>query len=375
MGFRFLTSGESHGKCLTAIIEGLPSGITLLEEYINSNLAERQRGYGRGGRMKIENDKAQINSGVRFGITTGAPICLEIINKDWTNWLTPMSVSPVDLNLEEVKAKRITNVRPGHADYAGAIKYNTDDIRNILERSSARETTTRVAVGAVAKAVLKAFNIKISSKVTKIGTFAISGEFNPDEPTEELKAYIDKTQQDGDTLGGIFELKAIGLPVGLGSHVHWDRKLDGKIAQSIMSIPAIKSVSVGEGDKASELSGSKFHDEIYINNGEIIRKTNNAGGIEGGMTNGAPVIVKAIMKAIPTMKKPLNSIDLYSKTEHVAHFERSDVCAVPAAAVVGEAMLAIVLLEVFLEKFGGDSLEEIKSNYNNYVKKLIKEGI
>lgn len=363
--FRFLTSGESHGICLNAIIEGMPSNVFIDKDFVDSELARRQQGYGRGGRMQIETDKVQIKSGVRFSKTTGAPVCLEITNKDWANWQIPMSVEEQNLKdpdvLQAVEAKKITRVRPGHADFAGALKYNHKDVRNILERSSARETATRVAVGAVAQCLLKEFNITSSSKVLQIGSAF-------DE--ENMKKEIDSAKENGDTLGGRFEITFKNLPVGLGSFVNWDRKLDGMLAQALMSIPAVKAVEVGAGCKASELKGSQMHDEIFCENGKYFRKTNNAGGIEGGMTNGEDVVLTVTMKAIPTMKKPLNSVDIISKEPYTAHFERSDTCAVEACAVVGEAMCAIVLADAFLEKFGGDSIEEIKQNFENY-KKLI----
>lgn len=363
--FRFLTSGESHGICLNAIIEGMPSDIFIDKNFIDSELARRQGGYGRGGRMRIETDKVQIKSGVRFAKTTGAPICLEIINKDWINWQLPMSVEQVDLNDTDVcqalEAKKITRVRPGHADFAGALKYNHSDVRNILERSSARETASRVAVGAVAKCLLQSFDIEGSSKILQVGTAF-------DE--ENIKKEIDSAKENGDTLGGRFEVRFKNLPVGLGSFVNWDRKLDGMLAQALMSIPAIKAVEVGAGCKAAELKGSQMHDEIFYENGKYFRKTNNAGGIEGGMTNGEDIVLTVTMKPIPTMKKPLNSVDIITKEPYSAHFERSDTCAVEACAVVAEAMCAIVLADVFLEKFGGDSLKEIKQNFENY-KKLI----
>ncbi|OGI02992.1 MAG: chorismate synthase [Candidatus Melainabacteria bacterium GWF2_37_15] len=334
MQFRFLTAGESHGKCLTAIIEGVPAGFNIDVGNINKALVRRQEGYGRGGRMKIEKDRVIINSGVRHGYTTGAPVTLVIENKDWENWKTTMSVEPVD-----TEEKKITNVRPGHADLAGIIKYGLDDVRDVLERSSARETAMRVAVGAFVMEILREFGISIESKC-EIDTTA-----------------IDKAREEGDTLGGMFEVIAKNVPVGLGSHVHWDRRLDGKIAQAIMSIPAIKSVSIGLGEDVARLPGSKVHDEINI---DYTRKTNNAGGIEGGMSNGMPIVVKAAMKPIPTLKKPLKSVDIATGKEHIAHYERSDVCALEAASVVGEAMLAIVLIDAFLEKFGGDSKREMK---------------
>lgn len=358
--FRFLTSGESHGMCLNAIIEGLPSNLFIDTEFVNSELARRQQGYGRGGRMQIETDKAMIKSGVRFGKTTGAPVCLEIENKDWKNWQIPMSVEPQDLSdpdiLEAVNAKKITRVRPGHADFAGAIKYNHNDIRNVLERSSARETATRVAVGAVAKCLLKEFGITASSRVLQIGT-----AFDEDA----MKKQIDEAKENGDTLGGKIEISFKNLPAGLGSFVNWDRRLDGRLAQALMSIPAVKAVEIGAGTKAAELNGSNMHDEIFYDSEskKYYRKTNNAGGIEGGMTNGEDIVLTITMKAIPTMKKPLQSVDIDTKEAISAHFERSDTCAVEACAVVGEAMAAIVLADAFLEKFGGDSIEEIRKNY------------
>ena len=392
MVFRFLTSGESHGKCLTAIIEGVPSGIKLKAEDINVQLQLRQQGYGRGDRMKIEQDKVIINSGIRHGITTGAPICLVVENKDWENWQTAMSVNPVDMDNPEIMRiiaeKKITHVRPGHADLAGVLKYNHHDVRNVLERSSARETAIRVAVGAAASIILKNFNIEIFSHILKIGSIASDNSTYSDnyqiirefsEKSElrcadygaslSMKKIIDEAKQSGDTLGGIFEIVALNVPVGLGSYVHWDKRLDGLIAQAVMSIPGIKTVSIGIGKIASEIPGSKLHDEIYPKDSETKsykRTTNHAGGIEGGMSNGNPIVVKGVMKPIPTLKKPLKSINLDDGKEHTAHYERSDVCAVPAAGIVGESMLSIVLLQAFLEKFGGDSLEEIKINYNNY---------
>ncbi len=350
MKFRFLTAGESHGKCLTAIIEGVPAGFEINIDNINNALARRQEGYGRGGRMKIEKDKVIINSGVRQGCTIGAPITLVIENRDWENWKVSMSVDKVDMDDPEisrlVEEKRITHVRPGHADLAGAIKYGHDDVRDVLERSSARETAIRVAVGAFATEILRPFGISIKSKC------------------EVDKEAIDRAREAGDTLGGIFELVAENVPVGIGSHVHWDRRLDGRIAQAIMSIPAIKSVSIGLGEGVAERPGSQVHDEI---NTDYTRKTNNAGGIEGGISNGMPITVKAAMKPIPTMKKPLKSVDIATSEEHIAHYERSDVCALEAAGVVGEAMLAIILVDAFLEKFGGDSLKEIRNNVKKTV--------
>ncbi len=389
MLFRFLTSGESHGKCLTAIVEGMPSGVAIDINYINNELARRQTGYGRGGRMKIEKDTAVILSGVRHGISTGAPICIQIENRDWENWKIPMSAGAVELNEENLKLieeKKIKNVRPGHADYAGALKYNHTDVRNILERSSARETAIRVAVGAIAKCLLKQFDIEGISYVTQIGNALADEVDNPfdffddienselrvlsQNDFEKMKSEIDNAKANGDTIGGSFKVIYKNVPVGLGSHVHWDRKLDGMLAQAVMSIQAVKSVEIGLGSKAAQLTGSKTHDEIFVNNGKYERKTNNAGGIEGGISNGEDIIVSASMKAIPTMIKPLNSVALDTRENVSAHFERSDVCAVPACSVVAEAMCAIILADAMMEKFSHDSFDEMKINYENYIKRI-----
>lgn len=389
MIFRFLTSGESHGKCLNAIIEGVPSGIAIDIDFINKELARRQVGYGRGGRMLIEKDTAQILSGVRLGKSTGAPICLQIENKDWQNWTVPMSTAEIELtpeNIELLNDKTIKNVRPGHADLTGALKYNHTDIRNILERSSARETTTRVAVGAVAKCILKEFNIEGISVVTQIGNVKAKTPDNifdyketieandlrtaDDNAYNLMKQEIDKAKEEGNTLGGSFKVIFRNVPVGLGSFVHWDRKIDGQIAQAVMSIQAVKSVEIGAGSTCASITGSEFHDEIFSENGKYIRKTNNAGGIEGGMTNGEDIVISASMKPIPTMRKPLNSVNIDTKENVQAHFERSDTCAVSACGVVAEAMTAIVLADNMLEKFSHDSLFEMKTNYNNYIRQI-----
>lgn len=351
--FRFLTSGESHGKCLNGIIDGVPAGFDIDLTFINNELARRQDGYGRGDRMKIETDKVEINSGVRFGKTTGAPICLEIQNKDYDNWKD--IIAP---NAPFTTEKSFTKPRPGHADFAGAIKYDLKDLRDVLERSSARRTAMDVAIGAIAKLILKEFEISGYSKIISIG-----GEC---EETK-IKEKIDFAKEQGDTLGGKFEVVFKNLPVGLGSHVQWDRKLDGLIAQSVMSIPAIKSVEIGLGEKSAYVFGSEMHDEIFVENNKFIRKTNNAGGLEGGMTNGEDLVVKAVMKPIPTIKKHLNTIDFskLQQSEYIyPHFERSDVCAVSACAVVAEAMIACVLVDAFLDKFGKDNINEIKNNYS-----------
>lgn len=391
MIFRFLTSGESHGQCLNAIIEGVPSGITIDNEFINNELARRQVGYGRGGRMLIEKDTVKILSGVRHGKSIGSPICLEIENKDWKNWIIPMNsqvVDNTDENLNLIESKKIINVRPGHADLAGALKYNHKDIRNILERSSARETTTRVAVGAVAKSILKEFNIEGLSCVTQIGSvkaeipndiFQVKNDIESSDlrtsdkvAYEKMKMEIDKAKSEGDTLGGSFKIVFKNVPVGLGSHVHWDRRIDGLLAQAVMSIQAVKSVEIGLGSQVAETLGSKTHDEIFIENGQYVRKTNNAGGVESGITNGEDIVITASMKAIPTMRKPLNSIAIDKKEAVQAHFERSDTCAVAACAVVAEAMVAIVLADAMLEKFSHDSIDEMKINYQNYLDTVYK---
>lgn len=356
--FRFLTSGESHGKCLNGIIDGIPAGFEIDLNLINAELKRRQGGWGRGDRMKIETDEVEIKSGVRFGKTTGSPICLEIKNKDFENWTKIMSIEKIDTyeNIEKVPEKSFTKPRPGHADFAGAIKYDLKDLRDILERSSARKTAMDVAIGAIAKQVLKEFDINCSSHVIAVG-----GEFTEDK----IKEKIEFAKQQGDTLGGKFEIVFKNLPVGLGTHVQWDRKLDGLISQAVMSIPAVKAVEIGLGVESADVFGSGMHDEIFVENQNYFRKTNNAGGLEGGMTNGEDLIVKATMKPIPTMKKPLSTIDFKDNSQSEAHFERSDVCAVSACAVVAEAMIACVLVDAFLDKFGKDNISEIKKSYVN----------
>ena len=348
--FRYLTSGESHGKCLTAIIEGIPAGFDINPDFINNELKRRQQGYGRGGRMKIESDTVEITSGVRFGKTIGSPITLVIQNKDFENWQKIMSSMPQDYTEE----KSFTAYRPGHADFAGSVKYKRTDLRDILERSSARKTAIEVAVGAVAKQILETFDIQGYSNILQIG----SGKTE-----EEFHAEIDRAKAEGDTLGGKLEVIYKNVPVGLGSHVQWDRAIDGLLAQAVMSIPAVKSVSIGN-HHAYKMRGSEFHDEMFLENGKIIRKTNNAGGIEGGITNGENIVITAVMKPIPTLRKPLHTVDSKTMTETEAHFERSDTCAVEACAVVTEARVACVLLKEFLQKFGGDSIDEIRRNFN-----------
>ncbi|MEW5819760.1 MAG: chorismate synthase [Cyanobacteriota bacterium] len=393
MPLRFLTSGESHGKLLTSILEGIPSGLELTSNDIDFHLARRQKGYGRGGRMEIEHDRVEINSGVRHGKTIGSPISLVIKNKDWDNWKDVMSIEHIDMDdpaiIEKMAEKEIKHVRPGHADLTGILKYSHEDIRNVLERSSARETAARVAVGSVCLKLLQHFGMDIFSHVLSIGSAHINIDVTPenlieakntaykspvsciDSEIEKLMVKeIDIAKESGDTLGGIIQIIASGIPVGLGSYVHWDRRIDAEIARAIMSIPAIKSVGIGLGKAIASLPGSSAHDEIYPKDttNEYVRLTNHSGGIEGGMTTGTPIIVRAAMKPIPTLKKPLKSINIYTGKEHLAHYERSDVCAVPAAGVVCEAMLAIVLANAFLEKFGGDSITEISYNFNNFKK-------
>lgn len=379
--FRFLTAGESHGEGLTAVIEGLPAGLPLTEADIDADLARRQRGYGRGGRMKIERDHAHITSGVRWGRTLGSPLTLTIQNRDWENWKDTMAVGEPPLG---TAAKAVTRPRPGHADLAGAMKYSHRDIRNVLERSSARETTARVAVAGVARRLLREFGITIVSHVTEVGGVRIgpltlpwdeiarraeASEVRCADPEAEraMIEAIDAAKGKGDTLGGVFEVVALGCPVGLGSYVHWDRKLDGRLTQAFCSIHAIKGAEVGMGFEAARRPGSEVHDEILFDPaGGFTRGSNSAGGLEGGVTNGQPVVVRAAMKPISTLRRPLRSVDLETKAPVEAVVERSDVCAVPAAGVVGEAMMAIVLAQAFLEKFGGDSLEEIRRNYGAY---------
>lgn len=350
--FRFLTAGESHGPALTAIIEGIPAGLQLDFDQINADMARRQQGFGRGGRMKIEKDKAEITAGVRFGSTLGSPITMVISNRDWENWQERMAV------FGQPQGAEITAPRPGHADLPGVLKYQRQDIRDILERASARETAARVAVGAIAKQLIAVAGITITSSVLTIG--------GAQTETEMMEA-IAKAKADGDSLGGIFQIIASPVMPGLGSHVQWDRRLDTCLAAAVMSIQAIKGVEFGAGFAYANLPGSQVHDEIYYESKQgYYRRTNNAGGIEGGISNGEPIILKAVMKAIPTLMKPLATVDIADKTAIKANTERSDVCAVAAAAVVAEAMVAIVLAQSLLEKFGGDSIEDLRLAINNY---------
>jgi chorismate synthase len=385
VAFRFLTSGESHGEALTAVIDGVPAGLSLTEDHLNEDLARRQRGYGRGGRMKIEQDRAHISSGVRWGLTLGSPISLTIQNRDWENWKSTMAVGAPPSG---ASGKTVTRPRPGHADLAGAMKYGHHDIRNVLERSSARETTARVAVAGVAKRLLSEFGISILSHVTEIGGVGVGPLEMPWEEIREraeasevrcadpgaeraMIEAIDKAKAAGDTLGGVFEVVALGCPVGLGSYVQWDRKLDGLLTQAFCSIHAIKGAEIGLGFEAARRPGSQVHDEILFDQAAgFQRGSNSAGGLEGGVTNGQPVIVRAAMKPISTLRKPLRSVDVATKEAVEAVVERSDVCAVPAAGVVGEAMMAIALARAFLEKFGGDSIDEIHRNHQAYLDSL-----
>jgi chorismate synthase len=385
--FRFLTGGESHGKGLIAIVEGMVANLPLEGEYINKQLKRRQQGHGRGPRMKIEEDKAEIMAGVRYGLTTGSPIALFITNRDWQNWQEQLSVSPVEKEVEPVICPR-----PGHADLAGVTKYGLKDIRPIIERASARETAARVAIGAIARRFLEELGISIHSHTVAIGRHrweqgkAISINWQQVEASpvrcahaeleKAMMAAIDEAKANGDTLGGIFEVIATGVPIGLGSHVNWDRRLDGRIAQAIMSINAVKGVEIGAGFALAWLKGSQAHDAIKPvprNEAKGLpwrHVTNRAGGIEGGISNGEDITVRAAVKPIATLAKPLPSIDLRSGEKVKAHYERSDICVVPAAGVIAEAVLAIVLADACLEKFGGDNLKETLANYRNYLSNI-----
>lgn len=374
--FRFLTAGESHGQCLTAIVEGIPAGLKINLDEINKDMARRQQGYGRGGRMKIETDKAEFLSGVRFGETMGDPVTIKVANRDWQNWTDRMSV------MGEEYGDKVTAVRPGHADLTGVLKYDRDDARDILERASARETATRVAVGGLCKQLLKACGIEVVSHVVKIGGIGIdesavdysqigqgSSELNCYDPAaeEKMKQRIHEAMVEGDTLGGVFEVIIRGVPLGLGSHIQWDKRLDGKLAWAMMGIQAIKGVEIGAGFKCGELPGSQIHDEMfYDEKHNVYRKTNRAGGLEGGMSNGEDIVIRACMKPIPTLMKPLHSVDIGSGEEVLACKERSDVCAVSAASVVGEAMAAIVIAEALTDKFGNDAMVDLLAAMQAY---------
>jgi len=399
---RFLTAGESHGKCLSLIVEGVPAGLCLSADDINRDLRRRQLGYGRGNRMKIETDSAEITAGVRNGVTLASPISVIIQNKDWENWKDIMSIE--DKGDSSISDRSFSRPRPGHADFAGGIKYNQKDLRNILERASARETAIRVAVGAIAKKILDEINVFVTSFVTQIGKCSIANvwQFMEDarclqfkskidflrfqeridsspvrcpepEAEKQMIEEIDSTKNSGDSIGGVFQVMAFNVPVGLGTHVHWDRRLDARIAYALMSIPAIKGVEFGLGFELAKRKGSKVHDEIFYDSEKgFYHRTNNAGGIEGGISNGETIVVKAVMKPIPTLTNPLKSVDLISKEPFMAFKERSDVCAVPSAGVVAEAMVAVELANAMLEKFGSDSISEIKQAFKSYMEYIAK---
>src|SRR5437588_5650282 len=385
--FRFTTAGESHGRALVAIVEGLPAGLPLDIDQVNHELWRRQQGYGRGGRMKIEQDQIEVLSGVRHGLTLGSPLALTIENKDWANWNEVMATDAREVPPE--KARRVKRPRPGHADLAGGLKYDAHDLRNVLERASARETAARVACGAIVKQLLSNFGIEIRSHVIQLGgipekpleltfdqilTIPIDSPLNcADKDIEQrMMAFIDQKKSEGDTLGGVFEVVARKVPPGLGSHTSWDQKLDGRLAQAVMSIHAVKAVAIGAGIEASSLPGSEVHDEISYNeeSKEFIRETNRAGGLEGGVTNGEEIRVRGHLKPISTLRRALRSIDIDTKQEEKAAFERSDITVVPAASVIGEAMVALVLAAAVREKFGGDSLGEMKRNFEGYREQL-----
>jgi chorismate synthase len=385
--FRFTTAGESHGRALVAVLEGMPAGMPVDVQLINRDLARRQWGYGRGGRMKIEQDQAEILSGVRHGLTLGSPIALLIQNKDWANWTDIMSSEPREIAFE--KSRRVKRPRPGHADLAGGQKFGARDLRNILERASARETASRVACGALARQLLFSFGAEVRSHVIQLGGLPEKPlEFDwsaitaiPDDAPlrcadaqvqQQMVDLIDKQREAGDTVGGIFEVVTRCVIPGLGSHTAWDLKLDGLLAQAIMSIPAVKAVSIGAGSEASALPGSEVHDEIAYNTEtrEFIRETNRAGGLEGGVTNGEEIRIRGHLKPLSTLRRPLRSVDIDTKEEESAAFERSDITAVPAAGVIGEAMVSLVLASAMREKFGGDSLGEMKRNFEAYREQL-----
>jgi len=385
---RFETAGESHGECLVATVSGLPAGIPISVDAVNRELWRRQQGYGRGGRMKIETDRAEIVAGVRHSRTIGSPVAIIVRNKDWENWTDVLPVE--DLDGAEDKRKPVTRPRPGHADLAGAIKYNFHDARYILERASARETTARVAVGAMAKALLSEFGIQVLSHVIAVGSVRLDRAATWDElialsrrddvllgcvePAVEarMKDVVDEVYRTGDTVGGVFEVVARGVPPGLGSHTTWDARLDGRIAQAIVSIQAVKGVEVGFAAEGAASFGSKVQDSIhYDREGQrFTRGANRAGGIEGGMSNGQDILVRGLLKPISTLRRPLESVDLATREPALAAYERSDVAVVPAAGVIGEAMVAIVLAQAFLDKFGGDSVGETRRNYDGYLEQV-----
>jgi len=389
MHFRFLTAGESHGKGLLVIVEGMPAGVPISEDYIARHLRRRQAGYGRGKRQQIETDFAEIISGVRHGLTMGGPVGLRIENRDWNNanWQKRMAVDPVEDEIE-----RLTAMRPGHTDLAGAVKYGLDDVRPVLERSSARETTARVAAAAVARRFLEEFGVNVNSHVVAVGEVEIPPVAAPDwevveaspvrcaDPATEPKfiARIDYSRDNHDTVGGIFEVRASGVPIGLGSFVQWDRKLDGRLAQAVMSMQAVKGVEIGGGFTTARLPGSEVQDVILPRAQWGARPwqhaTNNAGGLEGGVTNGEDIVVRGALKPISTLPRPLPTADLITAELTNAFYERSDVCVVPAAGVIGEAMVSIILADAVMEKFGGDHLREARRNFDSYMKTIGPRG-
>ena len=389
---RFTTAGESHGPALVSILEGAPAGIPLLVSEVNADLARRQQGYGRGRRMQIEQDSAELLSGVRAGYTIGSPIAMLIRNRDWENWRDVMDPAPSASSDSAERRRSVTRPRPGHADLSGMLKYDRDDARDILERASARETTARVAAGAICRKLLRELGISIGSHLVELGGIVAA---TPDELPDDLNvaadtsplrtldkaaeekmiARIDAAKKEGDTLGGVCEVVCRGLPVGMGSHVSWDRKLDGRIGAAMMSIPAVKGVGIGIGFEAARLRGSQVHDEIHgasdrRRSGDIARRTNRAGGLEGGMTTGEPLVVRVAMKPISTLMRPLATVEMKTGEAASAVAERSDVTAVPAMGVIAEAMLAFVLAQAALEKFGGDSLGELKRNIEGYLSRI-----
>jgi chorismate synthase len=379
MPFRFTTAGESHGPGLTAVLEGIPAGLELTPEDIDRDLARRQLGHGRGGRMKIEKDRAEVTSGVRHGRTLGGPIALRMANRDYANWEERMNPWPVEADVDEVHLPR-----PGHADLAGVQKFGFTDVRNVLERASARETTSRVGVGAVAKVLLRAFGVEIRSQVLRIGSVAaparddltVDGFEDVDESpvrcldaaaSEQMVAEINTARKANESLGGIYEVVAFGVVPGIGSHLSWDSRLDGRLAQAVMSIQAMKGVGIGAGFDLAGRVGSQAHDEIFFSEeGGFWRETNRAGGVEGGMSNGELVVVRGAMKPLPTLTKPLRSVDIATKEPAQALRERTDSCTVPAAAVVAEAMVALVLAEGYREKFGGDHIDDARAALDAY---------
>ena len=378
MSLRFLTAGESHGPRLTIIVDGMPAGVRILPAEIDDDLRRRQGGYGRGGRQKIERDRAEFVGGVRLGRTLGTPVAMIVTNLDFPNWEKTMSPEPTGF-----KPTRVTRVRPGHADLAGALKYGFDDVRNVLERASARETTSRVAAGGVAKQLLKSFGIEVRSFTSRIGgiqaqvteevdwaAVEASPVRTPDPAAEKrMMRAIDRAEADGDTLGGVFTVVASGVPVGLGTYAQWDQRLDGRLAQALMAVPAVKAVELGDGINAAAMPGSKVHDQPrYDRDRGFFHLSNRQGGLTGGISDGMPVVVNGYLKPISTLRKPLATVDLATREEIQAHYERSDICVVPAAGVIGEAVVAFTLAQALLEKTGGDSLREVKRNLTAFLR-------